>query len=263
MIKKLVVTGGGENGRILENGEITPYETEPMDREIIKLTEKEKPNFLFMAHSQESIEIQESYFQTMKQIFEKKFGCSCRDLKSIELKNIEKVKEKIAWADIIYEGGGDTEIMIKLWKDNGFDKILYDAWNNGKVMCGISAGAVCWFKSCDSESVTLKEKQNISQLRVDCLGWVNAHFTPHCEETGRYEITKENLKQSRLVGIMLSDCAALEIIDDQYRMIISYSNRYKFERAYGLKTYWNDNEYKEEKITISNEFKNINNLLNK
>lgn len=260
MIKKIVAIGGGENGRILENGESTLYETEPMDKEIIRLTRKEKPNFLFMAHSQSSsIEAQESYYQTMRKIYGEKFGCDCQDLKSYELENIEKVKEKIDWADIIYEGGGDTPTMIELWKNTGFDKILYEAWNKGKVMCGISAGAVCWFKSCDSESVSIKEPQ----LDVECLGWFNAHFTPHCEEAGRYEITKENLKKSKLVGIMLSDCAAIEIIDNQYRMIISDSNGYNFKKAYGLKVYWNDNEYKEEKIIISNEFKDITNLLNK
>lgn len=41
--------------------------------------------------------------------------------------------------------------MLDLWRNKGFDEVLYDAWNNGKVISGISAGAVCWFKSCDSE----------------------------------------------------------------------------------------------------------------
>ena len=210
-----------------------------------------------MVHSQASLEIQESYFQTMKKIYGEKFGCNCRDLKSDELENIEKVKEKIAWADIIYEGGGDTEIMINLWKDNGFDRILYDAWNNGKVMCGISAGAVCWFKSCDSE------KQNDIPTSVECLDWFNAHLTPHCEEPGRYEITRDNLQENGLVGIMLSDCAALEIIDNQYRMIISDSKGHNIEKAYGLKVYWNENEYRKEKIDFSNKFKELTTLLSK
>ena len=43
MSKKIVAIGGGENGRILESGEKSLYETEAMDREIIRLTEKEKP----------------------------------------------------------------------------------------------------------------------------------------------------------------------------------------------------------------------------
>ena len=257
MIKKIVAIGGGENGSILENGETALYETEPMDREIIRLAGKENPNFLFMVHSQDSLEIQESYFQTMKKIYGDKFGCNCLDLKSNELENVEKVKEKIAWADIIYEGGGDTELMINLWKDNGFDRLLYDAWNSGKVICGISAGAVCWFKSCDSE------KQNDIPTSVECLNWFNAHFTPHCEEPGRYEATRDNLKGNGLVGIMLSDCAALEIIDNKYRLIISDSNGHNIKKAYGLKVYWSNDQYREEKINISNKFEDISKLLSK
>lgn len=46
---------------------------------------------------------------------------------------------------IVAIGGGDTLNMIKLWKENGFDKVLRNAWKNGKVMCGVSAGANCWF----------------------------------------------------------------------------------------------------------------------
>ncbi len=48
MSKKIVAIGGGENGRILESGEKSLYETEAMDREIIRLTEKEKPNYLLI-----------------------------------------------------------------------------------------------------------------------------------------------------------------------------------------------------------------------
>lgn len=53
-MRKIVAIGGGENGRILEDGTYADYETEIMDREIIRLTGKEKPNFLFLAHSQSS-----------------------------------------------------------------------------------------------------------------------------------------------------------------------------------------------------------------
>ena len=263
MSKKIVAIGGGENGRIMEDGNYAPYETETIDKEIIRLTKKEKPNFLFLAHSQSaSIEIQESYYQTMKNIYGKKFGCNCKDLKSNELKDIEKVKEKIDWADIIYEGGGDTFDMIKLWYDTNFDKILYNAWNNGKVICGVSAGACCWFKSCNSDSINIENGQ-MQFTNVDCLNWINAYFTPHCDEPGRQDTTKNQLKENNLVGIMLSNCAALEIIDNQYRIIVSEPKCHKIKRGYGLKAYWNKNTYKEEEINISNRFENISKLLNK
>lgn len=47
-----------------------PYETGNQDKEIIRLTGKEHPNFLLIAHSQ-PLERQEGYFQVMVDIYEK------------------------------------------------------------------------------------------------------------------------------------------------------------------------------------------------
>ena len=133
MTKKIVAIGGGENGRILDNGEKASYDTAAIDLEIVALTKKDKPNFLFIDHAMTSPQIEESYYQTMKKIYGEKLGCNCQDLKRKELDNFEIVQEKIAWADIIYEGGGDTKAMLDLWTSKGFDKILYEAYENGKL----------------------------------------------------------------------------------------------------------------------------------
>ena len=49
--RKIVAIWGGENGRLKEWNRL-PYETGPMDQEIVRLTGKEHPNFLLLAHSQ-------------------------------------------------------------------------------------------------------------------------------------------------------------------------------------------------------------------
>jgi len=65
--KKIIAIGGGENGRVKSDGTRHPYELENQDIEIIRLTKKEHPNFLFLAHTFAfSEEIQEDYYQTMK-----------------------------------------------------------------------------------------------------------------------------------------------------------------------------------------------------
>ena len=68
MSKKIVAIGGGENGRVGSDGKKKPYETFEIDKEIIRLTGKEHPNFLLLTHSQipwgEESEIK--YFNTMK-----------------------------------------------------------------------------------------------------------------------------------------------------------------------------------------------------
>ena len=264
MSKKIVAIGGGENGRIKNDGKRSPYETGPMDREIIKLTDKKYPNFLFIGHSQ-PLEIQEGYFHVMQNIYDKMYGCNCKCLKSSELIDKEKVEKLINWADIIYEGGGNTLDMIKLWKNTGFDIVLKKAWEDGKVMCGVSAGANCWFKECSSDSLKILYGNDQPMISMECLGFVKGFFVPHCDETGRYETAKELLKESDLIGILCSNCSAIEIIDDQFTIITSDASYHNLQEGYVLKIYWNkiSKAYIEQKLKYCEQLRPLNKLLSK
>lgn len=117
-------------------------------------------------------------------------------------------------------GGGNTANMIDLWQKTGFDKKLFNEWSKGKIICGISAGAVCWFKSANSGS-----KEN--------------SFTPHCDEIGKKESTKLQLKDKDVIGIMISNGCAIEIVDNKFKIIKESPN----SKAY--KAFWKNNEYYE------------------
>ena len=262
MNRKIVAIGGGENGRKKDDGTFAPYETGPMDMEIIRLTGKQNPNFLFIAHSQPTKEAQDKYFITMQNVYGVRYGCECKHIHSVDLLDKDKTKELVDWADIIYEGGGNTLDMIKLWKETGFDEILEQAWKNGKVMCGVSAGANCWFKECSSDSLQIKYGKDQPLIGVDCLGFVDGLFVPHCDEPGRAENVKDLLKTSNEIGLSISNCAALEIVDDQYRLITSDTSNRDI-KPFGLKTYWKNGEYIEEYIDDSLEFKLLSELLSK
>lgn len=259
MSRKIVAIGGGENGRVKPDGTRLPYELGNQDREIIRLTGKEHPNFLLIAHSQ-PLERQDGYFQVMSDIYEKMYGCSCKDLKSDRLNDIEYVKGLIDWADIIYEGGGNTLDMIKLWNETGFSDILRQAWLDGKVMCGVSAGANCWFKECSSDSLKIKYGDDQPLIGMECLGFVDGLFVPHCDEPGRLESVKDLLKDSSEIGLCLSNCSALEIVDDQYRLITSDASYHNIE-AYGLRAYWKDGKYLQQKLDDSLDFKPLSEIL--
>lgn len=263
-MRKIVAIGGGENGHIRNNGTYTPYETENIDKEIVALTGKGSPNFLLIAHSQNKSEFEERYFNTMKRIYGDMFGCECRWLKKSELyDNFQKAIDDVNWADIIYEGGGDTDSMLKAWVETGFDKILYNAWCDGKVMCGVSAGANCWFKKCSSDSLKIQTgDENSPMMVLDCLNFVSAFFTPHCNENGRLAHMKESLKNTDLVGIAMSNCAAIEIIDDKYRIITDDASNYGI-KAYGIKAFYNGKKYIENQLEITTEYKSIKKLLSK
>ncbi len=259
MTRKIVAIGGGSSGRVYEDGTTEPYETGPMDREIIRLTGKEHPNFLFIAHASLP-ERQITYYATMKDVFGGMYGCPCKDLKPDRLGDEALVRELIDWADIIYEGGGNTLDMIKMWKETGFDQILRGAWESGKVMCGLSAGANCWFRECSSDSLQIKFGPDQPLIGMDCLGFIDGLYVPHADEPGRAENVKDLLKTSDQIGLSMSNCTALEIIDDQYRLITSDGSLRGIE-PYGLKSYWENGEYLTQKLEISEEFKPLSSLL--
>ena len=255
MSKKIVAIGGGENGRLLSDGSYKPYETYEIDNEIVKLTGKIKPHFLFLAHSQLKEEYEIGYFETMKRIYEEKFGCECKMITKRELINNINIEKMMEWADIIYEGGGDTLGMIELWRKTGFDRLLYNAWQNGKVMCGVSAGANAWFTSCSSDSLKIQTNDmSAPMINVDCLSFVNIFFTPHCnikdEYVDRLGHMKESLKEMDIVGIGLSNCCAIEIIDDKFKLLTSKNEKIE---PYGIKCYWSESKYFTELLTIKDD----------
>ena len=261
MTKKIVAIAGGENGRQKKDGTYYKYETGPMDQEIIKLTGKEKPNFLFLGHAS-PLNLQESYFKTMKNIYGNMYGCECKFIKSSELRKKEKVDNLIEWADIIYEGGGNTLDMIRTWESTGFDKKLKEAWEKGKVLCGVSAGANCWFEYCSTDSLRILYGDDQPLIDMKCLGFVEGFFTPHSDEDGREESVKELLKGKDVIGFLLSNCTALEIVDDQYRILSSDASEHNIE-PFAKKVYWENEKYIEKELKISDEFKSIEDLYSK
>ena len=129
-------------------------------------------------------------------------------------------------------------------------------------MCGVSAGANCWFKECSSDSMKIKYGDDQPLIGMECLGFVDGLLVPHCDEEGRLENVKDLLKTSQQIGLSLSNCTALEIVDDQYRLITSDASYHNIQ-AYGLKSYWEDGEYLQEKIDDSLKFKPLKELLSK
>jgi dipeptidase E len=47
--------------------------------------------------------------------------------------------------DLIYVGGGSVVSLLGVWRAHGIDRILCEAWEAGVVLCGLSAGSLCWF----------------------------------------------------------------------------------------------------------------------
>ena len=213
---KLVCIGGGEIPRI-KNGIQLPYETKEIDEEIVKLANKENPKLLFIGTASSH---SESYYLVIKKVFEE-LGCivSNLDLLSANVE-ISKVKEDILSTDIIYVGGGNTQFMLKKWRELGVDKILVEAYNQGVVCSGLSAGSYCWFE--------------YNYDLIEGLGIIKAINCVHYEEKDDDAKSKfyKVIKEKNLDGWALDNCVALEIVDENIKIIKSNSERKAYKISY-------------------------------
>src|SRR5262249_47561285 len=58
----------------------------------------------------------------------------------------------LADQDVIYVCGGNTANTLAIWRVHGVDRVLRSAWKRGVVLCGVSAGMICWFQSSVTDS---------------------------------------------------------------------------------------------------------------
>ena len=250
MSKKIIAIGGGENGR-----DGYPYETKEIDLEIVKQSGLKNPHFLFIGLA--IGKFAESYFTVMSGTFSK-LGCIPDMLRLNEIGDIETVKNKISKADIIYVGGGNTLKLMTLLRKYKIDSLLKNAYERGVVMCGLSAGGICWcdFGNSDSRKFTSNSNQLI---KVRGLGLINILFCPHYNiETHRQDDLKRMMKRvSGVPAVALDNGVALEVVDNSFRFVKSISG------AEARKFYWFRGEYIERKLVISSEFRPINELYSK
>ena len=108
-MKKLVCIGGGEIPRY-KDGKLLPYETKEIDEEIVRLSNKKNPKFLFISIASSH---PEEYFEGIKSVYES-LGCIVSHL-DIN-KSSEEIEKEILSTDIIYIGGGNTKHLVEALK---------------------------------------------------------------------------------------------------------------------------------------------------
>lgn len=140
-LRKFVAAG---RGRVIQSPGIR--------NEIKNLSGKENPHVVYLGTASYD---QETAYQLQAAGFTD-IGCTVEQLKLIGVKKTQtetkKIKESIRNADIIAVSGGNTLFAMKLWRRFGIDTLLKEASNKGVVMCGGSAGAICWFDGGHSDS---------------------------------------------------------------------------------------------------------------
>lgn len=127
------------------------------------------------------------------------------------------IEDFILNQDIIYIGGGNTKNMLAIWNVWGLPSIFQKAWNEGVVLAGISAGAICWFEQGATDSIPGK----ISA--IEGLGFLEGSFCPHYDREPLRPISVPGLiKNNELMpGYAVDNSVALYFLDRKINEIVS------------------------------------------
>jgi peptidase E len=228
--KQIIAMGGG--GFLMES-------TLLMERYVLEATGKKRPKICFLPHATD-----ESARQTLP-FFEAHalLDCQPRVLSLYQTPPMGDIAGFLLDHDAIYVGGGNTKSMLAVWREWGVDKILRQAYRNGIVLAGVSAGANCWFEECVTDSAS----PQLSML--PCLGFLKGSFCPHYDGESERQPVYQRLIASGGIkpGIACDDGAAAHYIDGKLERIVAsrehargYALRRRGEQAQEavLPAYW-------------------------
>ena len=119
--------------------------------------------------------------------------------------------------DIIYVGGGNTKNLIALWKEWQLDVILKQAWSKGIILCGVSAGSICWFEQGLTDSIPGK------YTVLQGLGFLSGSNCPHYSNVAARKPAYYRLLSEGLIadGYAADDGVALHFIDRKLSNVVA------------------------------------------
>ena len=204
MEKRIIAIGGGE---------IKSKTTLEIDRYVANLAKihagEKRANALFIGTaSHDSMPYFNSFRKTYTSVFDIKAEVALIVYGEMD---IERISKKIDDADCIYIGGGDTVYMLEEWQETGLDKLIINAYNQGKIICGLSAGAICWFNDMytDYEIMRGQSSEYVMKKGLNILdGTMCPHFNER--EVDFFKAMKDN--KIDWAYCVENDCA-IEFVD--------------------------------------------------
>ncbi|MDP6957927.1 MAG: peptidase E [Planctomycetota bacterium] len=156
-----------------------------LDQFVLSCASQENPRVVFLPTASGDAE---GYIEHFYWAFE---SLPCRPSHlSLQRREMSDLRSFLLGQEIIYVGGGNSFNMLTLWRAHGVDKILKEAWEKGIVLCGLSAGSVCWFESCLTDSFGPE-----LQAMNDCLGFLKGSHCPHFDSEERRRPTYTRMVQ--------------------------------------------------------------------
>ena len=202
-------------------GAIRTLATEPLDREIVLLAGKSRPHALLIPTASSDAP---DYARAFERVYGRRLGCTTEVLHLLgSTPDPRVVRDKIDRADIIYVGGGNTLMMMRRWRYLGIDELLRAAFERGAVMCGLSAGAICWFERGHSDSMAFYDPDDWNYIAVTGLGFVKGiacpHYNSHTNGVPRRRDFHQMLKRLRLPGLAIDNNCAVAFSEDGFRVL--------------------------------------------
>ena len=202
-------------------GAIRTLATEPLDREIVSLTGKSRPHALLIPTASSDAP---DYLPVFDRVYGKHLGCTTDVLYLLgSTPEPRVVHDKIGRADIVYVGGGNTLMMMRRWRHLGVDALLRKAFDQGAVLCGVSAGAICWFERGHSDSMAFYDSEDWKYIAVTGLGLAKGIACPHYNGrtygVPRRQDFHQMLQRLRRPGLGIDNHCAVAFTDDGFRVL--------------------------------------------
>jgi aminopeptidase N len=202
----VIAIGGGGFGRNPKHNLIEKY--------ILKQANVKKPNILFIPTASAE---DKSYIVNFYSCFSR---LECSPSHVTFFQRTPRLDSLVNKADVIYVGGGNTKSMLAVWKEWKLDKMLLKAYQNGKILCGVSAGAICWFE----QGITDSWASNLNTM--DCLGFIDGMACPHYQEEKdrRPSVHKLLKNNSAIPGYAIDGGAAVHFKKGEYYKSLQFYN---------------------------------------
>ena len=158
-VGQIISIGGGGFGRSIHNTKIDQY--------IINQSSSEKPNVCFIPTASAE---DKAYTVNFYAVYSK---LNCNPTHINFFQRTPRLDSLINKQDIIFVGGGNTKSMLAVWREWKLDKLIIKAYNRGAVLCGVSAGSICWYEY----GITDSWASNLNV--IECLGFIKGVNCPH------------------------------------------------------------------------------------
>ena len=182
---------------------------------MLTLSSKERPRvcFVLTASGDNSEYLSKSYAAMSK------LKCDVTHLQLFTQPNAP-IKEHLLNSDVIWVGGGSVANLLALWKLHEVDAVLREAYDNGVILGGVSAGSLCWFQGGPTDSFGPELRPIINGLGF--LPFGNAvHYDSEAQRRPMAHELIENETFKRIyatddgVGILFENEIPVEVITDR------------------------------------------------